>query len=173
MERRKISVIYGTGRGKTTGALGQAILAAGAGEKVILVQFLKGKSSGVNEFLKRMEPEIKVFRFDHSSTCYRDMTDEEKEVEQSFIQTGLKFSRKVMMTEGCDVLIMDEVLGLLEYGILSLEEFRELIDAVPENMHLILTGIYECPQIWEYVDEVTKISPVKESTEIKTEPSIV
>ena len=58
-----IQVYYGEGRGKTTAALGLGIRAAGIGKQVIMVQFLKCKHSDTLDFLKKLEPELQIFRF--------------------------------------------------------------------------------------------------------------
>ena len=42
------------------------------------------------------------------------------------IRNGLNFARKVLTTDGCDVLILDEVLGLIDKGILTVEELKTL-----------------------------------------------
>ncbi len=44
------------------------------------------------------------------------------------------------MTGECDILILDEVLGLLDYGIVSREEILTLLQAKNEDMEVILTG---------------------------------
>ena len=42
------------------------------------------------------------------------------------IRNGLNFARKVLTTDGCDVLILDEVLGLIDKGILTVEELKSV-----------------------------------------------
>ena len=57
----------------------------------------------------------------------------------------------------CDVLILDEVLGLVEAGVIEAEELRALFEAKGEYTSLILTGIYPAKEIWQYADEVTEM----------------
>lgn len=70
-----IQVYYGNGRGKTTAALGLGIRAAGVGKQVIMVQFLKKKHSDTLDFLKKLEPELQIFRFEKAacgpSSCWK------------------------------------------------------------------------------------------------------
>ena len=56
-----------------------------------------------------------------------------------------------------DVLILDEVLGLVEAGVIEAEELRALFEAKGEYTSLILTGIYPAKEIWQYADEVTEM----------------
>ena len=64
MERGLIHIYTGDGKGKTTAAIGQGIRACGRGNKVYMVQFLKGQSTGELSTLKKLEPDFKVFRFE-------------------------------------------------------------------------------------------------------------
>ena len=59
MREQKVIVYCGEGKGKTAAALGYAIQSASHGERVIIIQFLKGKKSQEMEFLRRLEPEVK------------------------------------------------------------------------------------------------------------------
>ena len=61
-----------------------------------------------------------------------------------------------------DVLILDEVLGLPEREIATLEELHSLLEAA-ENTDLIFTGIRLYPEMLEWADEVYEISVLKGS----------
>lgn len=61
-----IYIYTGDGRGKSPAAIGRAVQAAVEGKRVVIIQFLKGKGLGDSDFLRRMEPEIKLFRFEKS-----------------------------------------------------------------------------------------------------------
>ena len=45
MEKGKITVFSGEGRGKTAAALGTALDAAAEGKTAVIIQFLKGKAN--------------------------------------------------------------------------------------------------------------------------------
>ena len=64
MEKGRIQIFSGEGHGKSPAALGRAIQKACEGEYVVIIQFLKGRGLTESEFLKRLEPEIKIFRFE-------------------------------------------------------------------------------------------------------------
>ena len=158
MGRRYIHIFCGTGMGKTSAALGKGLREASVGKNVVLIQFLKEKQSGETmDFFKRLEPEVKLFRFEKFPENYESLTEREQEDEVRNIKNGLNFAKKVLMTEECDVLILDEILGLTDKGIVTIEELRGLIDAVGEDTELYLTGNCRCEQLWPYVDEVTEL----------------
>ena len=112
MKRGMLQIYYGEGQGKTSAALGNAIRYASAGKTVCIVQFMKGQLS--TSYLSRLEPEIKIFRFERSPEGFDTLTDEEKQEEKINIANGLNFAKKVLTTGECDLLVLDEVLGLVE-----------------------------------------------------------
>ena len=69
------------------------------------------------------------------------------------------------MTEECDVLILDEVLGLIEAHVIEAEDLYALFDAKHEGTSLILTGIYPGKELWDRVDEVTEMVNVHQKAE--------
>ena len=46
MNKGLIHLYTGEGKGKTTAAMGLALRAAGAGKKVLILQFMKGRDTG-------------------------------------------------------------------------------------------------------------------------------
>lgn len=157
MDKGSVHIYCGAGKGKTTVALGQGIRAASQGKSVVIIQFMKEKNMDEIGFVRRLEPEVKLFRFEKSSESFENLTDEEKQEEKQNLQNGLNFAKKVLVTEECDVLILDEVLGLIEYGIVTVEDIRALIRAKSETAELILTGIYSGEELWEDADDVTEM----------------
>ena len=159
MSRRYIHIFCGTGEGKTSAALGKGLREASEGKSVVLIQFFKERQSGESmDFFKRLEPEIKLFRFQKFPENYENLTEREKEDEIQNIKNGLNFAKKVLVTEECDVLILDEILGLTDKGIVRFEELHSLIDAVGDDTELYLTGTSRCEALWPYVDEVTELN---------------
>ena len=158
MGRRYIHIFCGAGMGKTSAALGKGVRAASEGKSVVVIQFLKEKKTeNVEEFFKRLEPEIRLFRFEKFPEEYESLTEREREEENLNIKNGLNFARKVLQTEECDVLILDEILGLTDRGIVTAEELKKLIDMVGDKTELYLTGNCRCEELWPYVDEVTEM----------------
>ncbi len=139
MEHR-ITAYYGMGRGKTSAAIGYGIQVAGKGGRVIMIEFLKNRDEDEQEFVKRLEPEIRFFRFQKSDQFYDELTAEEKEEERENMQNGLHYARKVLLTEECDLLILDEVLGLISEGVISEEELVSLVESGSGSTEIILTG---------------------------------
>lgn len=117
MRKNTIRIIYGPGNGKSASAVGYGLLGALAGKKVIIVQFLKGVLEERSlEILERMDLEMKVFRFERSRCYFEDLPEDQKKEETMNLRNGFNFAKKVMATGECDLLILDEVLGLVDQG---------------------------------------------------------
>lgn len=136
----RVEVYCGQGRGKTSCAIGQCVKAAGQAKQVIIVQFLKGKETEELGFFKRLEPEVQLFRFEKYDKQYQDLSEEEKKDQDHFIYNGLKYAHKVIDTRQCDVVVLDEILGLLDLGLLKSEELIEMIRDIGEDQQIIMTG---------------------------------
>ena len=162
MKEGKLQIYCGSGKGKTTAAIGQAIKEASRGRSVFVVQFLKGKHPEEISFIQRLEPEIKMFRFQKREDSFEDLTPQEREEEIPNLRNGLNFAKKVLATGECDVLILDEVLGLVDQGIATAEEIHVLLENA-EDTELIFTGIKLCPEMMEWADNVYQITALKET----------
>ncbi|MCM1045008.1 MAG: cob(I)yrinic acid a,c-diamide adenosyltransferase [Candidatus Gastranaerophilales bacterium] len=160
MGEGRIDIYTGDGRGKSPAAVGRAIQAAAEGKSVVIIQFLKGKGLSDSEFLKRLEPEIKVFRFEKSGGNYEELSEDKKQDEICNIKNGLNYAKKVLGTGECDLLVLDEVLGLVENDILSVEELKALLKC-REDTSIIMTGIHLNDEICILADEVSKIETIK------------
>lgn len=161
MKTGLIQIYCGAGRGKTTAAMGQAILAASQGKTVTIIQFLKGKNEEENHFIKRLEPEIKLFRFEKSDEFYDQLSQTQQSEEVMNIRNGINFARKVVQTGGCEVLILDELLGLVDNKIISMEDIREIVEHKGEEMELIFTGRYINAELMDLADCVSKVETLK------------
>lgn len=159
MEEELTEVFCGSGRGKTTLAMGQGLKAAAQGKSVIVIQFLKGREGREFDFLEQLEDwDIKVFRFEKLDTCYQELTEQEQEEEKRNILNGLNFARKVVATRECDFLVLDELLGLLDCGITKEETIEEILKLKDESMHIVMTGRSLPEGLRAYADSVTTLT---------------
>lgn len=162
MNKGAIQVICGEGKGKTAAAMGMGIGALTKNKTVIMIQFLKG-CPGRDSFdiMKRLEPEMKIFRFEKSDCFFESLSREQQEEERMNIRNGLNFARKVVSTGECDMLILDEILGLLDQKIIEAEELAKLLQSKVDEMEVILTGKVFQKEMEPYVDSILEINHVK------------
>ena len=161
MKQGQIYIYSGDGHGKSPAALGKAVMMAAAGKSVVIIQFLKGKGLGDSAFLNRLEPEIKIFRVEKSDMNFFELPQEKQNEEIINIKNGINFAKKVLATGECDLLILDEVLGLVDNGIITVEDLKNLLDARDEETDIIMTGISLNDEICMLADEVSKIETLK------------
>lgn len=157
MNKGNILIFTGEGHGKSPAALGTALKAASMGESTVIIQFMKGKGLGESDYLRKLEPEIKLFRFEKSEGDFLNLPEDEKREQIANIRNGMHFARKVIMTGECDLLVLDEVLGLVDNEIISVQELKDLINLKPDKMQLVMTGITLRDDIKELADEVSII----------------
>ena len=157
MESGIIQAFYGTGKGKTSAAVGQALRELQHGQRITMIQFLKGKVADEFQVLDRLEPDVQIFRFDKSDVSYCDLSESEKEEEKANILNGFNFSKKVLETGESDVIILYELLGLIDLGILTEDDVEDLLRIQGDFRKLIITGTKLPEQIRAYVDEVSEI----------------
>ena len=160
MRKGIVQVLCGEGRGKSACAIGLAVRAVGRNKNIVIIQFLKGKNEE-SEISRRLEPEIKVFQFEKSDECYEDLSEEEKKEERLNIKNGVNFARKVLQTGECDLLILDEMLGLADAGLLEDDELEGLLKSRSGGMDLILTGRTMDESVRSYADEIYMIQSEK------------
>ena len=122
----KIQIFAGKGHGKSPAALGEAVMAAAAGKHVVIIQFLKGKGLIESELERRLEPELKIFRFEKSAGDFNSWPEEKRKEEARNIRNGIAFARKVLMTGECDLLVLDE-------------PFKGLDETLRENMMALVS----------------------------------
>lgn len=158
---KEVQVFYGNGQGKTSAAIGQCIKEVSMGHQVIVIQFLKGKDVDEYNFLVKMEPEIKLFCFEKSLGYFETLSEEEKEDQKANILNGWNFARKVLETGECDLLVLDEMLGLVDNGIVTVDDIIHLLSLGNENSKVILTGKTMPEKLLSKVDVVSEIKQVK------------
>ena len=127
-----------------------------------MVQFMKGQLD--TEYLTRLEPEVKVFRFERCSEGFDALDEAEKQEQKQNIQNGLNFAKKALVTGQCDMLVLDEVLGLVKEGMATEDQILEVLQAKSLYTDVILTGRDSLPRVFDMADNILNIVPEKVRT---------
>lgn len=159
MDKSTIRVYCGTGAGKSSAALGYALRAASEGRLVYIIQFMKAEMN--DDYLKKLEPEIKIFRFERTKGSFDDLPADRREEEIQNMKNGLNFARKAISTGECDMLVLDEVLGLVDEGIISDADLAALLSPTVLHTDIILTGKNLTSAIAKKADDVYRITEEK------------
>lgn len=163
MADRRITVYYGQGRGKSAAALGAGLKASAIGKSTIMISFLKGKcDEQIMDYCKTLNPEIKFFTFEKGREYYEDLDEDAKADVKRDIMNGLAYTRKVLSTGECQMLILDEALGLIDEGVIDATELINMLHAGIGEADIIITGRKLPDEIREAADAVYMISTDKE-----------
>lgn len=160
MEKARIHIYCGDGKGKTTAAVGLAVRCAGRGNKVLLVQFLKSRDSGELYSLAKL-PDIEVMRGKESKKFTFQMNEEEKHA--LLIEHNKMFEQVLAKIKngGYSLLILDEVIGALNAKVFEMPKLIEFLRHKPENLEVVLTGRNPAPELVEIADYVSEMRKVK------------
>ena len=151
-----IQVYTGNGKGKTTAALGLILRASGAGQKVYLCQFLKGKDYSELHALKKFK-NIKVEQF--GTKCFiRDLPAKE---DIKLARFGLAAAKKAIRDKSYSLVVLDEINIALKLKLIDLEAVLGLIKITPPQTELVLTGRFAHPEILRAADLVSEIKERK------------
>lgn len=161
LEKGLIQVYTGNGKGKTTAALGQGLRACGRGLKVCMVQFLKSGDTGELHSVEKLKPLFEIYRFERERGFFWTLSDSEKQELKQDIDKGFQFIRNIVQENKCDILIIDELLGVLGNKLLTIAEVVELLSSKPDTMEMIITGRNVPDEIAEIADLVTEMREVK------------
>jgi cob(I)alamin adenosyltransferase len=161
--RGLVTVFTGDGKGKTTAAIGTAVRAAGYGLRVYIIFFMKGKmfSQGEVKALSQF-PNINLACFGQHGWVKKGAGNMEAR-EQA--KKALDLARKIIAGDENDLVILDEINGAVDFGLLSINDVMEIVAEKPDRVDLILTGRHADPRIVQMADVVTEMVNVKHTFE--------
>ena len=151
-----IHVYTGNGKGKTTAALGLAVRASGAGLKVYLCQFIKGKNYSELKALNKLK-NITVEQFGRG--CFISGAPRKEDIE--IARKGLEKIKNIIARKGYDVVILDEINVAVKLNLLAKKDVADIMKKVSPRCELILTGRYAHPDFVRLADLVSEIREKK------------
>jgi cob(I)alamin adenosyltransferase len=157
MRRGYIQVYTGTGKGKTTAALGLALRAAGAGLRVYIAQFIKKKRCSEHKALERFCDLITVRQYGRGFILKRKPNAADIDAARE----GLAEVKKAMRNGVVDVVILDEANIAVSRGLLSPDDLIEVMSMKPAGVELIITGRYADERVIEKADLVTEMREIR------------
>lgn len=151
-------VITGDGKGKTTVALGQALRAIGHGSRVAMIQFLKGRQSGEVLAAQKYLPDLDIYQYGRDTFVQPGKVDA-VDIEEAGL--GLKKAYEFVSDGSYDMIILDEIIMVVNLGLLPEDEFMSFIKNKPGSIDLILTGRNATQGLIERADIVSEIKSIK------------
>lgn len=163
MTKGIFAIFTGTGKGKTTSALGHMVRALGHGKKVCLIQFIKGGwPTGEEKFISGLNDTIDMHVLGRGFTWKSD--DISKDIELA--QNAWDFAKNSIASNHYDLIILDELTYLVHYKMVDETEVINEICGRPENLHVIVTGRYATEKMIAAADLVTEMKSIKHPYEM-------
>ncbi len=161
----------GEGKGKTTAALGVVLRAWGRGYKICVIQFIKAKTGQWGEIKAAKKLGIEWY------TTGDGFTWLSKDMDETTARAlhGWEIAQGKIASGEYDLIVLDEFTYPMHYGWLKTIEVIDWLHAnKPKGLHLIVTGRYAPPELIEFADLVTEMTPIKHPYEkgIKAQPGI-
>ena len=152
-----IHVYTGPGKGKTTAALGLALRATGAGMKVHMIQFMKGRRYSEIDAIENI-PNFTISQHGRDEFVSKENPEQ---IDIDLARDGFNYAKEIIRGNKYDMVILDEINVAVDYNLIPLEDVLKLMREKPENLELVLTGRYAHPEIIKNADIVTEMLEIK------------
>lgn len=147
-----IVVYTGNGKGKTTAALGLSLRALGHGHNVGFLQFMKGNSD-YGEV--RIAPTLPNFHLVQCGRADFVSPNNPAALDIALAEQGIQTIEQWFSERNFNLIVLDEILVALTYGLVSLPKVLTLLEKRPPEMDLVLTGRYAPEELIQIADTVT------------------
>ncbi len=172
IEKGLLIVHTGKGKGKSTAAFGMIFRMLGHGEKVAIIQFVKGKwQTGERVALKKFGDLVSI------NTMGEGFTWETQDRQRDLAAARAAWERaKAIIAAGEHRLVLlDELNIVLRYDYLPIAEIVAFLrDEKPANVHVVVTGRNARDELIEIADLVTEMEMIKHPfrSGVKAQPGI-
>jgi len=154
-----IHIYTGDSKGKTTAAIGLSLRAVASGLRVCIIQFMKAltEESGEIREIKQFK-NVTVKRFGGNLLGESHPPAEEIKGE---IAEGLNEARRMVESDSCDMLIMDEINVAVSMGLADLGEVLEVARLCKGKIELVMTGRNAPKELLDIADYATEFKLIK------------
>lgn len=158
-EERGIALLLtGNGKGKSSSAFGMVMRALGYGQRVGVVQFIKGQQlSGEEIYLRDHCPEVDFYQMGTGFTW--DTQDREADIRAA--QATWAVARPMLENPDYDLVVLDELTYMLAYGYLPEEEVLDALRNRPPEQSVVVTGRGGGSALQAIMDTVSDVKEIK------------
>ncbi|MBR4908219.1 MAG: cob(I)yrinic acid a,c-diamide adenosyltransferase [Acidaminococcaceae bacterium] len=161
-----LHVYTGTGKGKTSAALGLALRAVGHNAKVIMICFMKGDVTYGEAQAFHFLPNFTIKQMGRDSFVNFRNPDP---VDIKMAQDAWKEGKRILLDRETDVLILDEINLAMAKKLLDTQEVVAFLHEYRKKTEVICTG-REAPK--ELIDEADLVTDMQEVKHYFTEKNI-
>jgi len=157
-EKGLLMVHTGKGKGKTTAAMGLVMRALGHGQRVGIVQFVKGKwETGERPILDKFADQVTIRVMGEGFSW--DSQDRQRDIAAA--RAAWDAAKDMIAEPDYDLIILDELNIVLRYEHLPIDEVVATLSARRPDLHVLVTGRNARDPLIEAADMVTEMTMVK------------
>ena len=158
IERGVSVLLTGDGKGKTSSAFGMVIRALGYGQRVGIVQFIKGaQPSGEETYVKHHLPDVALYQMGTGFTWdTQDRAGDIAAAERTWEQ-----ARAMLEDETYDLVVLDELTYMLAFDYLPEQDVIGALTSRPAGQSVVVTGRGGGQALREAMDTVSEVKEIK------------
>ncbi len=157
-EKGLLVIFSGNGKGKTTAALGMALRTLGHGERVAIIQFIKGGwEPGEAKALKIFGQNLSWHALGEGFTW----ETQDRSRDQELVSNAWKQSQNYLRDKNYKLVILDEINIAIKLGYLSVEDVLNGLSERPPLTHVVLTGRGAKEELIKQADLVTEMTLIR------------
>jgi len=157
-EKSLVVLLTGDGKGKSSSAFGMVMRALGYGQRVTVVQFIKGEQlSGEEMYLREFCPHIPFYQMATGFTWdTQDRIADSEAAERTW-----NFALKQLQDSSLDLLVLDELTYMLAYKYLDEAEVINAIQHRASQLSVVITGRGGGSALRDLADTVSEVKNIK------------
>ncbi|WP_196599758.1 cob(I)yrinic acid a,c-diamide adenosyltransferase [Pectinatus frisingensis] len=174
-----LQIYTGSGKGKTTAAIGLSIRAIGAGMRVYFAQFMKSLAYSEQNVLQRFSPQLVLKTSGKPYFIAEEgmidpkaaaaLTDDVVIYPKGnppadyikLIEEGIIAAEQAIISQKFDIVILDEINTALFFGLAKRRLIENLLKNVPKNTEIVCTGRNAPDWLIAKADLVTEMKLIK------------
>ncbi len=157
-ERGVAVLLTGNGKGKTSSAFGMVMRALGYGQRVGVVQFIKGvQLSGEEIYLQQHCPQVDFYQMGTGFTW----DTQDREADMAAARATWEVARPMLEDDSYQLVVLDELTYMLAFDYLPEAEVLAALTNRPAEQSVVVTGRGGGAALREIMDTVAEIKDVK------------
>ena len=157
-ERGIALLLTGNGKGKSSSAFGMVMRALGYGQKVGVVQFIKGEQlSGEEIYLREHCPQVTFYQMGTGFTW----DTQDKSADIAAAEKTWAVAAPLLKDASYDLVVLDELTYMIAYKYLDEAMILEALASRPVNQSVVVTGRGGGSGLQDVMDTVSEVKDIK------------
>ncbi|EED34658.1 cob(I)yrinic acid a,c-diamide adenosyltransferase [Luminiphilus syltensis NOR5-1B] len=158
IDRGVAILLTGDGKGKSSSAFGMVMRALGYGQRVGVVQFIKGEQlSGEELFLREQRDDVYLYQMGTGFTW--DTQDRSGDIAAA--KTTWEHAQQLLNNPDYDLVVLDELTYMLAFDYLPEDAILEAITSRPAEQSVVVTGRGGGSALRGVMDTVSEVKDIK------------